>query len=249
MSRQVLRRLLWALSLACVVAISAAAPAEPRLRARPADTALTLDSGLTRIGSTAIAYRPRSLPPGPRPLVVLLHGAGADAGRFLDGFGPLADRNGYLLLGLRSADVTWALRPDRRGTVSFDPDAGRLDAALGKLFARAPVDRRRVVLLGFSDGASFGLSLGLANPELFRGIVALSPGAAVVPAQADAGQRVFIAHGRRDSVLPFRNVRSTIVPNLEAAGLRPRVRWFAGGHEIDRKALEEGLSFAIGNDR
>src|SRR5205085_12425282 len=95
-----------------------------------------------------------------------------------------------------------------------------LDAALAALFARVPVDPGRTVLLGHSDGASYALSLGISNPQLFRAIVALSPGMAWRPPTVDPTQRVFIAHGMRDTVLPFKNTRDTIVPGLQAGGFK-----------------------------
>jgi predicted esterase len=179
----------------------------------------------------------------------LLHGAGGDAGRFLAEFKDIADRRGAILLAPKSAGRTWDLRPRSGSRASFGRDAANLDSALAELFAKAPVDRERVVLLGFSDGASYALSLGLANPQLFRAIVALSVGGVFPPPSVDETQRVFFAHGRRDPVLPFANVERRIVPGLARAGLEPRVRWFNGGHAIDPDALAEGLDFALGGKR
>ena len=51
-----------------------------------------------------------------------------------------------------------------------------------------------MVSLGFSDGASYALSLALANPHLMRGAVAIAPGFHVEPGTIDPSQRLFIAH-------------------------------------------------------
>ena len=101
-------------------------------------------------------------------------------------------------------------------------------------------------MIGFSDGASYALSLGLANPQLFRCIIALSPGYLWIPPRVDRSQRVFIAHGRRDEILPFSNVTGNIMPDLERVGLRPRARWFDGGHTVDQAVVDEALDFALG---
>lgn len=230
-------------------ALFAAEPASAQLKARPAIVAMTLPPGVSRIGKSAHAYRPRNTAAGALPLIVVLHGAGGDAGRFLGEFKAIADRRGAILLALKSAGPTWQLQPRRGGGASFGRDAANLDAALAELFARAPVDRERVILLGFSDGASYALSLGLANPQLFRAIVALSVGGVFMPRSVDETQRLFIAHGRRDPVLPFANVQRRIVPGLERAGLEPRVHWFHGRHMIDSDALEDGLDYALGAER
>ena len=224
-------------------------PAPQQLQARPALVAMTLPPGVSRIGKNAQAYRPKNAASAALPLIVLLHGAGGDASRFLGEFKDIADRRGAILLALNSAGMTWDLQLRRGGGASFGRDAANLDAALAELFARAPVDRERVVLLGFSDGASYALSLGLANPQLFRAIVALSVGGVFMPPNVDETQRLFIAHGRRDPVLPFANVERRIVPGLERAGLEPRVHWFKGGHVMDSDAIDEGLEFALEGDR
>lgn len=101
------------------------------------------------------------------------------------------------------------------------------------------------MLLGFSDGASHALSFGLARPKTFRAILAMSPGYAFAPRRPDPTQPIFIAHGRRDSVLPAANVRE-MIKGLEGAGYRPEVRWFNGGHRIDPAVLNAGLDFALG---
>ena len=230
-------------------ALLAAEPASAQLQARPAIVAMTLPPGVSRIGKNAQAYRPKNAAAAALPLIVLLHGAGGDAGRFLAEFKSIADRRGAILLAPKSAGRTWDLQPRREGGASFGRDAANLDAALAELFARAPVDRERIVLLGFSDGASYALSLGLANPQVFRAIVALSVGGVFMPRSVEPTQRLFIAHGRRDSVLPFANVQRRIVPGLERSGLEPRVRWFNGSHVMDSDALEEGLDFALEGER
>lgn len=216
------------------------------LTARPANVALTLPAGVSRVGDVAFAYRPAGASGGPLPLIVLLHGATGDARSFIELFTRVADRRGALLLAPQSIGRTWDLKPGRKGEASLGADVGSLDRALAELFAEAPVDPTRVVLLGFSDGASYALSLGIPNPQLFRGVVALSPGFAVVRGEVDTSQRLFIAHGRRDTMLPFANTRDGVAAGLQRAGFDVRTRWFAGGHEIDPAVLDEGLDFALG---
>ena len=139
-----------------------------------------------------------------------------------------------------------AIRPSRNGDAEFGPDPKNLDAALQELFARASVDPERVVLIGFSDGASYALSLGLATPRLFRCIIALSPGYLWMPPSVDRSQRSVHRpwSARRDPA--FLECDGDILPDLEKAGLRPRTRWFNGGHTVDQAAVNEALDFALG---
>jgi phospholipase/carboxylesterase len=207
----------------------------------PAAPAQVLRPGVTRLTNAALAYRPAQLAE-PAAVVVLLHGAGDKADRFLKEFTKFADERGNLLLALESKAISW---PRRAQEVSRGSDAANFDAALVALSARTPVDPSRIVLLGFSDGASHALSFGLARPKTFRAILAMSPGYAFAPRRPDPTQPIFIAHGRRDTVLPAANVRE-LIKGLESAGYRPEVRWFNGGHRIDPKLLREALDFALG---
>ena len=216
-------------------------PAPVAIQTAPAAPAQVLRPGVTRLTNAALAYRPAQLAE-PAAVVVLLHGAGDKADRFLKEFTKFADERGNLLLALESKAISW---PRRAQEVSRGPDAANFDAALAALSARTPVDPSRIVLLGFSDGASHALSFGLARPKTFRAIVAMSPGYAFAPRRPDPTQPIFIAHGRRDTVLPAANVRE-IIKGLEGAGYRPEVRWFNGGHRIDPKLLREALDFALG---
>ncbi len=242
------------LALAAVTGLSGMACAQPRnaaLSARPeAVTATTLPAGVTPLSHGALVYRPLNAK-GQLPMIVLLHGAGGNARDMLDAFRQDADERGYLLLSLQSKEVTWDLivsasqSRSRMADPRFGADVPRIDAVLKQVFAQASVDPRRIVLAGFSDGASYALSLGLANPDLFTGILALSPGFMVPPDKVARGQRVFIAHGRSDRVLAFSNAQR-IADILGTTDLRLRFLPFDGGHVMGRAATAEGMEFLLG---
>ena len=203
-----------------------------------------LPSGISKLTKAALVYRPTQVAQ-PSAVIVLLHGAGGRADDFLREFTKYADDRGIVLLALQSDAGSWPRRPQE---VTRGADAANFDAALAALTARAPVDLNRVVLLGFSDGASHALSYGLARPKTFRAILAMSPGYAFAPRRPDPTPPIFIAHGRRDNVLPAANVRE-MIKGLEGAGYRPEVRWFNGGHRIDPELLKASLDFALGKAR
>ena len=247
---------LLALLLLSSVPAPATAANTPVLTARPSASAAGLPDGKTALSNGAFAYVPAAAAKAPLPLVVLLHGAGGRADRFLDRFVADADRGGFVLLALQSKGSTWDLVPRggagggplamKSGPVMrFGSDVARIDAVLAELYARVRVDPRRSALLGFSDGASYALSLGLANPQLFASIVALSPGFVTIPARIAPAQRIFIAHGRRDQILPFQVARKDIVGLLVSNGLKPQFREFDGDHRIDDQALAEALAYAL----
>ena len=239
-------RLLAAASL-CWSAAAVAGPRAPVLGARPSATASGLPAGETRLANGAVAYRPATAPAGPLPLIVLLHGAGHRPANFLQAMEPTADKRGVILLAPSSQGITWDwVENSRAGNNGWNgPDAHRIDEALKDLFGRVAVDPSRVILLGFSDGASYALSLGLSNPKLFRSVISLSPGMFDQPRRIDLTQRIFIAHGRSDHILPF-SATSAIAGTLRGYRANVRFRAFDGDHEINRDALVEALDWTAG---
>jgi predicted esterase len=222
-------------------------PGAPLLKARPSAMTAAVAAGETRLANGAVAYRPSAAPAGPLPLLVLLHGAGGYPQNFLQKMEPVADRLGVILLAPHSAGPTWDLIENMQmGEDPWrGPDAHRLDQSLGDLFARTAVDPSHVVLLGFSDGASYALSLGLSNPKLFTTVIALSPGMLDPPRRVDRQQQVFIAHGRADRVLFFDAARD-MAEGLRRDGHNIRFQPFEGGHQIDPDSLAQALEWAFG---
>ena len=225
------------------------------LTSRPTPVETTLSEGLSTLPHGAYAYRPASAPEAGAALLVLLHGTDGRANQIITAFRPVADRRGCILLALQSARWDWDMADEvwremnsmgREPSPEFGPDVARTDAVLLNLFATTSIDPKRVVLLGFSDGAGYALSLGLANPDLFSGIIVLSGGFAKVPTRVDPRQRIFIAHGTRDERIPLNVVEHEIVAPLMRLGLNVRFKKFAGGHRIEGESLREGLEFTLG---
>jgi phospholipase/carboxylesterase len=157
--------------------LSSQADGAARLRARPRGVhrAEAGTPGLHPLGLAgtrdALLYVPSSYPTTPAPLVLSLHGAGGDAQGGLYPLQTLADDGGFLLLSVPSRGRTWDAVLG-----AFGPDVAFLDQALDWTFARYTVDSEYVAVAGFSDGASYALSLGLGNGDLFDRVMAFSPG-------------------------------------------------------------------------
>ena len=120
------------------------------------------------------------------------------------------------------------------------------DAALEQAFAHHAVDPGRIAVSGFSDGASYALSLGLTNGTLLTHVLAFSPGF-TAPAATRDSPRFFLSHGTDDAVLPYRARQPAPGPDARGRGLRrhlPRVpgrpRRPAGGRGR-RRRLVPGL--------
>ncbi|HWC32215.1 MAG TPA: alpha/beta hydrolase-fold protein [Actinomycetota bacterium] len=161
----------------------------------------------------------------PAPLVIVLHGAGGEAARRL--FAKPYERFGLVVVAPESRGRNWDLLEGG----GFGSDVAWLDRVLRWTFSRFRIDPNRVAIAGFSDGASYALSLGLSNGDLFTHVMAFSPGF-VAPAERVGRPSIFVSHGRDDPVLSFENARDEIVPRLRDWGYGVRFVPFDGAHDV-----------------
>ncbi len=187
------------------------------------------ETGLRRLRQQgALLYVPSGYrPERAAPLLVMLHGAGGNAGHSIGLAREHAERLGFLVLAPKSRAASWDIVSARR----FGPDVAALDDALQDVFAAYKVDPGRIAVGGFSDGASYALSLGLINGTLFSHVFAFSPGF-VAPGRPRGRPRIFISHGMGDRVLPIDSTSRTIVPELKRVGYQVAYEEFAGRHEV-----------------
>jgi phospholipase/carboxylesterase len=177
----------------------------------------------------------------PAPLVVLLHGAGEDARDGLALLRGQADRGGLILLAPGSRSPTWDAIASRG---RYGPDLATIDRALEQAFSSYAVDPACLAVGGYSDGASYALSLGLANGDLFTHVLAFSPGF-LAPAGQIGSPRVFLSHGTRDGWLPIDVCSRRIVPRLEGAGYDVHYRKCEGGHVVPPEIGNEAVDWLI----
>jgi phospholipase/carboxylesterase len=210
-------------------------PGDPRLQPEPAPEGGGVLWPLGREPGAPMLLVPAGLPDTPLPLVVLLHGAGGDPAGMLPFLQREAEERGVLVLAPKSAGPTWDVL---RG--GFGPDVTRLDEALAAVFGRFLVDPDRLAVAGFSDGASYALSIGLINGFLFSRVMAFSPGFIVAPTR-DGRPSIFVSHGTADPVLPIDRCSRRLVPVLRAEGYDVDYREFAGGHEVPPEMARAAL--------
>ena len=191
-----------ALGAACRVDSAPFAGGDARITARPragqappqsiASGRLGLESGRDAI----LQLPPNGAGAAPLPLLVLLHGASGRADGIVrrDRLGARRRRHRGARRPIRASGTWDAIRG------GFGADVDFLNRALERVFARVAVDPARVAIGGFSDGATYALSLGLINGDLFPRVVAFSPGF-VVDAPAHGQPRVlrFARHLGPDS--------------------------------------------------
>jgi phospholipase/carboxylesterase len=206
---------------------------------------------------SALAYRERSPAADPEGLLVLHHGRGADEQDLLslgDALDPgrrlhiVAPRGPLGLPG--SPGYHWYLVP-RVG----HPDPATFHAAYrelarfhDELWEHTGLGPKQTVLGGFSMGSVMSLALGLGpDRPAPAGILAFSGFLPVVEGwQPDLGAAdepyVFIAHGRRDPVIPIdfaRRARGL----LESAGLEVDYHESDVAHQIDPRQIPAAIDW------
>ncbi len=216
----------------------------PKLTARPGSPSVTPNLGLSELGlengRDGLLYVPASYSPEtPAPLFVGLHGAGGASSNWAS-YHARAEARGMVLLIPDSRSSTWDMLQS-----GFGPDVKFLDRALQHTFDRCRIDPARLALGGFSDGASYALSLGVSNGDLFSHFIAYSPG--FYQSSKPVGKPlIYISHGTKDEILPVVGSRLNIVPSLRQDDYDVTYQEFDGGHEVPALISETALDWFLG---
>lgn len=192
---------------------------------------------------------------GPFPTIVALHGWGANAhdllglAPYLHGGqavvlcpeGPVRVPIGEGLEGRGWFPITAGGPLDLAG---FEQAVAELGRFLEDAFERFPVDRHKVILLGFSQGGVLAYDLALRNPTRFAGLVALSswlPEAlaeTVVKQEEHQGFPVFVAHGSQDPMIPVQRAQESR-DTLLGFGVGLTFHEYDMGHELRPETLRD----------
>lgn len=252
-----------ALSVAVVIAL--ASPASPterilsvdtrnktpatesgRLSARPREVspgAVAVD-GVQEIdvpeAKGSLVFVPFNRNKGPVPLLVMLHGAGGGGADALRLVRKLAETRGVIVLAPNSRARSWDIIVDG----GYGSDVRTINAALNWVFERLPIDAERIAIAGFSDGASYALSLGFDNGDLFRYVIGFSPGF-MAPVRRVGQPRFFISHGVNDTVLPIEICSRRLVPRIRQGGYELEYIEFPEGHSVPEPIRERAFDWFL----
>lgn len=192
---------------------------------------------------------------GPFPTLLALHGWGANAHDLL-GLAPYLLGGEALVLcpqGPVDFDVGQGMRgygwfPLTGGGPPDPAEFARGKAAIANFLRAAieryPVDPRKLVVLGFSQGGVMAYDLALWEPERFAGLVALSSwlppalGDSLAPSDALSALPTFVCHGTEDPMIPLA-MGQTSRDALLKLGVPTTYREYAMGHEIRAETLRD----------
>ncbi|MDQ3280269.1 MAG: alpha/beta hydrolase-fold protein [Acidobacteriota bacterium] len=243
-----MKRIRTTLSLVAAIALSACATqqrdihtlaAQAQLQSRPVTTAKpALRAGYQKLNLSGtkrdgVLYVPRNIA-NPAPLILMLHGNRDSGEIIIRHVREIADEIGAIVVAPDSRGYTWDLAQgpvDETAINRFGADIAFIDRTLEYVFARYPIDPKRVAIGGFSDGGSYALSVGLMNGNLFTHVVAFSPG--FMRLKRTAGHpNVFIAHGTSDDILPIDKCGRMLARAIGDAGYKLKYVEFQGRHIV-----------------
>jgi len=219
-----------------------ATASDGRISARPHPPTKSATPGLQPMGldktRDALLYVPKRYRADvPAPLAVLLHGAGQAADELMGPMQPLADETGMVLVAPNSRDSSWDIRYG-----AFGADVTFINTMLERVFDQVRVNASRIALCGFSDGASYALSIGLINGDLFSRVLAMSPGFMVNPHPVGK-PKIFVTHGTRDQILDIDRTSRVLVPQLKNAGYDVEYHEFDGRHGVSPALLRDAVTW------
>lgn len=196
---------------------------------------------------------------GPFPTIFALHGWGASAHDLL-GLAPFLLRGEALVICPQGA-IEVPVGPGVPGygwfpiteggpldPKAFSAAAESLGAFLDEACERYPVDPRKTVLLGFSQGGVMAYDQALRQPSRYAGLVALSSWlpqslAQTIPKLPEhENWPVFVSHGTEDPMIGIdraRESRDALLPFQ--VGLT--YREYEMGHEIRPESLRDLLDW------
>ncbi|MDQ0139981.1 alpha/beta hydrolase [Cupriavidus necator] len=191
-------------------------------------------------GRPAVLFVPAGIDAAaPVPLMVMFHGAGGFPEKVLPHLEAHAQRHKFLVLAPHSLYPTWDIVIGGNG-----PDLERLHRALSAVTRRYRIDPRRLAFAGFSDGASYALSLGLTNGDIASHVMAFSGGFMSVFMQT-GDPKVFVAHGLADEQLPIATSGRAHAARLRAAGYDVQYVEFDGPHVLHAPVVERAIDFFL----
>ena len=192
---------------------------------------------------------------GPHPTILTLHGRGANAFDLL-GLAPYLCGGKFLMI-CPQAPLETPIGPDAVGYAWYSMSLGgppdvqgmlssqrQLQTFLDECLKQYPIDAKKLVVLGFSQGGVMAYSLALPNPERFSALAVLS---SWLPPELvsllNVSEKVealptLVHHGTQDPTIEIGRARSS-VERLRNLKVPLTFQEYEMGHEIRPKSLSD----------
>ncbi|HEV3485489.1 MAG TPA: alpha/beta hydrolase [Vicinamibacterales bacterium] len=182
------------------------------------------------------------------PLVVVMHGRGADMHDLAD-LAPMMDPPRGCRFVFPNAPRAWEAAPGMTfGWTWFDgwpPERNSVAKSRETLLrfvdeAKARYPTSQVIIAGFSQGGMMALEVGLRSDV--AGIVVLSGGLYEEDLPTLSPRRVFLAHGTFDDVVPVAYARRARLV-LEGHGFDVEYHEYPMGHQVVGEEIDAARAF------
>jgi len=204
------------------------------------------------------AYEPPG--DGPFPTIFAMHGWGSSAMDLL-GLAPFVAAGRFLVIcpqGHHEVEIGavngygwYQMRPGSPpDEEKVDPAVDQLRMFIDEASSRYPVDKRKIVALGFSQGGMMAYNLAMRWPEKFAALVgigtALPEYLVELVSNHDAIQQLptLVQHGRADPMLEIARARKS-VETLRSLQVPVTFREYDCGHEVSADGVRDLSTFLL----
>lgn len=190
----------------------------------------------------------------PAPLLLMLHGYGANEYDLIGLADALDSRfttiSARAPLSLGNGSYAWfPLSFTDEGIKVLDTKAAIQSRTLilkflDEVIAHYPIDPKRIILMGFSQGSSMAYSIALTEPHRLLGMVAMSgrlPDERLLklaPPEQLKNFPIFVSHGLHDQILPIQNGRESEA-RLRELQLNVTYKEYPMAHQISDTCLSD----------
>ena len=204
------------------------------------------------------AYEPPG--DGPFPTIFAMHGWGSSAMDLL-GLAPFVAAGRFLVIcpqGHHEVEIGavngygwYQMRPGSPpDEEKVDPAVDQLRMFIDEASTRYPVDKRKIVALGFSQGGMMAYNLAMRWPEKFAALVGIGTAfpeyLVELVSNHDAIQQLptLVQHGRADPMLEIARARKS-VETLRSLQVPVTFREYDCGHEVSADGVRDLSTFLL----
>ncbi len=154
------------------------------------------------------------------PLVLLLHGMGGTADYFISEYkwAPTARTHKFLLCSLQSQSTYWGSSGDETNLLNM----------ISWMKSKYNVRLDKIVIFGFSNGATYAWGIGFKYPDIFKAIIACSNNGNTALADDDKKVPCYVMWGALESTHPGENTANTLI----GRGWDVTTRQHSSGHTV-----------------